>query len=112
MSYVNAMLKDSIGDDFSTLRADAPMTGLATAALVVHATISPDAYLVAPPSSQAQHLLANGALVDAGLAQTINTNTHVLKISLPAWGRPKNHKHLSLRAARGFLDQPIDLHSF
>ena len=32
-----------------------------------------------------EHLLANGALVDAGLAQTINTNTHVLKMSAGNW---------------------------
>ena len=51
-------------------------------------------------------------VVDAGLAQLINANCHVLKISLPAWGRPKNHKHLSLRAARGFLVYPKRVHSF
>ena len=51
-------------------------------------------------------------VVDAGLAQLINANCHVLKISLPAWGIPKNHKHLSLRAARGFLVYPKRVHSF
>ena len=51
-------------------------------------------------------------LVDAGLAQLINANCHVLKMSAGERVGPKNHKHLSLRAARGFLDQPIDLHSF
>ena len=51
-------------------------------------------------------------VVDAGLAQLINANCHVLKISLPAWGIPKNHKHLSLRAARGFFVYPKRMHSF
>ena len=36
-------------------------------------------------SIASSHLLANGALVDAGLAQTINTNTHVLKMSAGNW---------------------------
>jgi len=54
LSFINAMLKDSIGD-LSTLRTtNAPTTGLA-AALVVHAALGPDAYLTPPTSS------ANGA---------------------------------------------------
>ena len=50
--------------------------------------------------------------VDAGLAQLINAKSHVLKMSALVWGFPKNHELLSLRAARGFLGIPIDLHSF
>ena len=82
MSYVNAMLKDSIGDDFSTLRADAEMRGLATAALVAHVTISRDAYLVAPPSSEAQ---ATRSFVFDGAAPPADLNMPAAYV-LPAGG--------------------------
>ena len=81
MSYVNAMLKDSIRD-FSTLRADAEMRGLATAALVMHVTISPDAYLVAPPSAQAQ---ATRSFVFDGAAPPADLNMPAAYV-LPAGG--------------------------
>ena len=51
-------------------------------------------------------------VVDAGLAQLINANCHVLKMSAGLWGFPKNHELLSLRAASRFLGTPIRVHSF
>ena len=51
-------------------------------------------------------------VVDAGLAQLINANCHVLKMSALVWGFPKNHERLSLRAASRFLGTPIRVHSF
>ena len=51
-------------------------------------------------------------VVDAGLAQLINANCHVLKMSAGLWGHLKNHEQRAAKEARGFSGVTIRVHSF